>query len=228
MAGAPASRPSMQVLCLSDVLPVAPPITTRRRAARIQCSPGARVRLHATCRAAARRHHADVEELRRSGGLFAGQLLMRICLSIRTWIQSHKLKSDARVLREASKHYRAMHGHVRRELLEGKKQVASTCYVPTGHPSTICCHDTSSTPSSSPTLHRLPTSTTTTTTPSKTDEAGRLRRAPLMSQRRRTGSWTDEAMDDADTIHTIKHAWRTRAKTDDDDHSSLIEGALAS
>ena len=94
----------------------------------------------------------------------------------------------------------------------------------------ICCRDTSSTPSSSPTLHRLPTSTTTTTTPSETDEAGRLRRAPLMPQRRRTGSWTDEAMDDADAIYTTAttHAWRTRAKTDDDDHNSLIGGATAS
>ena len=38
-----------------------------------------------------------------------------------------------------------------------------------------------------------------------------------MSQRRRTGSWTNEAMDDAYVIYTTTtHAWRTRAKTDDD------------
>jgi len=95
---------------------------------------------------------------------------------------------------------------------------------------TICCHDSSSTPSSSPTLHRLPTSTTTTT-PSETDEAGRPRRAPLMSQRRCTGSWTDEAMDDADAIYTTTtttHAWRIRAKINDDDHSSRIGGTPAS
>ena len=93
----------------------------------------------------------------------------------------------------------------------------------------ICYHDTSSTPSSSPTLHRLPTPTTTTT-PFRTDEAERLRRALLMSQQRYTSSWTDEAMDDADTIYTTTttHAWRTRAKTDDDNHSSLIGGPPAS
>ena len=39
-----------------------------------------------------------------------------------------------------------------------------------------------------------------------------------MSQQHYTSSWTDEAMDDADTIYTTTttHAWRTRAKTDDD------------
>ena len=41
-----------------------------------------------------------------------------------------------------------------------------------------------------------------TTMPFETDEAGRLRRAPLMSQCRCTGSWTDEAMDDIDAIYT--------------------------
>ena len=56
-------------------------------------------------------------------------------------------------------------------------------------------------PTISPALHRLPTSTTTTM-PFETDEAGRFRRAPLMSQHRCTGSWTDEAMDDADAIYT--------------------------
>ena len=54
---APSSRPSMLVLCLSDVLPVAPPITTRRRAARIQCSPGARVRAAASEQAWSRSRH---------------------------------------------------------------------------------------------------------------------------------------------------------------------------
>ena len=52
-----------------------------------------------------------------------------------------------------------------------------------------------------------------------------------MSQRRRTGSWTNEAMDDADAIYittTTTHASRTRAMTDDDDHSNLIGGAPAS
>ena len=75
------------------------------------------------------------------------------------------------------------------------------------------------------TMRRLPTSITTTM-PFETDEAGRLRQAPLMSQRRRTGSWTDEALDDADAIYTTTttDAWRTRAKTDNDEHSSLIEG----
>jgi hypothetical protein len=52
-----------------------------------------------------------------------------------------------------------------------------------------------------------------------------------MSQRRRTGSWTDEAMDDADTlIYTttiIMHEER-EAKTEDDDHGSLIGGTPAS
>jgi len=38
--------------------------------------------------------------------------------------------------------------------------------------------------------------------PFETDEVGRLRRAPLMSQRHYTGSWTDEAMDDIDAIYT--------------------------
>jgi hypothetical protein len=51
-----------------------------------------------------------------------------------------------------------------------------------------------------------------------------------MSQQRYTSSWTNEAMDDADAIYTttITHAWRTRAKTDDDDHNSLIGCASAS
>jgi hypothetical protein len=47
--------------------------------------------------------------------------------------------------------------------------------------------------------------------PSEADEAERLRRAPLMSQRRCTGSWTDEAVDDTDAIYiitTTTHAWR--------------------
>jgi len=37
-----------------------------------------------------------------------------------------------------------------------------------------------------------------------------------MSQLRYTSSWTDEAMDDANTIYTTTttHAWRTRAKTE--------------
>ena len=41
-----------------------------------------------------------------------------------------------------------------------------------------------------------------TTMPFETDESGPLRRATLMSQHRCTGSWTDEAMDDADAIYT--------------------------
>jgi len=51
-----------------------------------------------------------------------------------------------------------------------------------------------------------------------------------MSQQRYTSSWTDEAMDDANTIYTTTttHAWRTRAKTEDDDHSSRIGGTPAS
>jgi len=57
MAGAPSSRPSMQVLCPSDVLPVAPPIPTRHRAALIQCSPGARVRAAASEQAWSRSRH---------------------------------------------------------------------------------------------------------------------------------------------------------------------------
>lgn len=67
--------------------------------------------------------------------------------------------------------------------------------------------------------------------PFETDEARRLRRAPLMSQHRCTGSWTDEAMDDADahiyTTTIIMHGER-EAKTEDDDHSSLIGGTPAS
>ncbi|WVZ79079.1 hypothetical protein U9M48_026704 [Paspalum notatum var. saurae] len=42
---------------------------------------------------------------------------------------------------------------------------------------------------------------------------------------------TDEAIDDADTptsIPTPSHARRSEAKTEDDDHSSLIGGASAS
>ncbi|WVZ78746.1 hypothetical protein U9M48_026403 [Paspalum notatum var. saurae] len=41
----------------------------------------------------------------------------------------------------------------------------------------------------------------------------------------------DEAMDDADmptSTPTPSHAWRSEAKTKDDDHSSLIGGASAS
>ena len=57
MAGAPSSRPSMQVLCPSDVLPVAPQIPTRHRAALIQCSPGARVRAAASEHAWSRSRH---------------------------------------------------------------------------------------------------------------------------------------------------------------------------
>ena len=57
MAGAPSSRPSMQVLCPSDVLPVAPPIPTRHRAALIQCSPGARERAAASEHAWSRSRH---------------------------------------------------------------------------------------------------------------------------------------------------------------------------
>ena len=57
MAGAPSSRPSMQVLCPSDVLPVGPPIPTRHRAALIQCSPGARMRAAASEHAWSRSRH---------------------------------------------------------------------------------------------------------------------------------------------------------------------------
>jgi hypothetical protein len=50
-----------------------------------------------------------------------------------------------------------------------------------------------------------------TTTSSKTDKATQA--APLMSQRRCTGSWTDEVIDDADAIYTTSttttHAWIT-------------------
>jgi hypothetical protein len=65
---------------------------------------------------------------------------------------------------------------------------------------------------------------------SKTDEAGRYRRMPLMSQLRYTGSWTDEVMDEADDIYTATttHAWRTVEKIEDDDHNSRIGGTPAS
>ena len=80
--------------------------------------------------------------------------------------------------------------------------------------STICYHDTSSAPSSSLTLRRLPTSTTTTT-PFETDEARRLRRTLLMSQQRCTGSWTHKAIDDADAIYTTTtHACMENASED--------------
>ena len=83
------------------------------------------------------------------------------------------------------------------------------------------------------TMRRLPTSITTTT-PFETGEAGRLRQAPLMPQRRCTGSWTPTRpwiMDDADahiyTTTIIMHGER-EAKTEYDDHSSLIGGPPAS
>jgi hypothetical protein len=51
-----------------------------------------------------------------------------------------------------------------------------------------------------------------------------------MSQLPYIGSWTDEAVDDADAIYTTTttHAWRTEVKTEDDDHSTRIGDALAS
>ena len=51
-------------------------------------------------------------------------------------------------------------------------------------------------------LHRLSTSTTMTTTPFETDEAGQLMQVPLISQLRYTSLWTDEVMDDVDIIYT--------------------------
>ena len=72
-----------------------------------------------------------------------------------------------------------------------------------------------------------------TTTPFETDEAERHGRVLLMLQLRYTGSWTDEAMDDADadahlyTTTIIMHGER-EAKTEDDDHNSLIGGTPAS
>ena len=77
----------------------------------------------------------------------------------------------------------------------------------------------------------LQSTTTTITTPFETDEAERHGRVLLMLQLRYTGSWTDEAMDDADahlyTTTIIMHGER-EAKTEDDDHSSLIGGTPAS
>ena len=56
--------------------------------------------------------------------------------------------------------------------------------------------------------------------------------ALLMSKRHCTGSWTDEAMDDAYAIYTTTinttHAWRMQAKIEDDDHRSRIGGTLTS
>jgi len=97
---------------------------------------------------------------------------------------------------------------------------------PSLHPSTICCHNTSSTRSSSPTINLYYDYNAV----HETDEAGRLRRAPLMLQQRYIGSWTDEAMDDADAIctTTTTHAWRMQAKTEADVHRSRIRGTPAS
>ena len=92
---------------------------------------------------------------------------------------------------------------------------------------TTGCRDIDSGPAPE-TMHRLLISTTTTTS-CETDEARRHGRVLLMFQLH----YTDEAMDNADadahvyTTTIIMHGER-EAKTEDDDHSSLIGGTLAS